>query len=77
MTHGVVGSDTRPNIEIDLKHIYCDEFGNKHYNMMLTDTSHLSDGNFNLLSLTIMIHGGWTMVGNQEAVAMTKRNKTI
>ena len=55
VTHGVVGSNIRPITEMDLKCTYCDRFGNKLYNVMLMDTRHLLDSNFNLLSLTRMI----------------------
>ena len=58
ITHGVVGGDIKPNTAMDLECTYCDEFGNKLYDMTLTDTSHLPDSNFNLLSLMRMIQGG-------------------
>ncbi len=73
----MVGGDVKPNTEMDLKCTYCDEFGNKPYNMTLTETSHLPDSNFNLLSLTIMIQGGWIMVGDRDVITMAKGSQTM
>ena len=75
--HGVVGGDIKPNTEMDLECTYCNEFGNKLYDMTLTDTSHLLDSNFNLLSLTRTIRGGWEIYGNVDAITMTKGNQTM
>ncbi len=77
MTHGVVGVGIKPNKEMYLECTYCDEFGNKLYNITLADISHLPDSDFNLLSLTRMIRGGWTMVKNQYTIIMTKGDKMM
>ena len=73
----MVGGDIKPNTEMDLDCTYCNEFGKKLYDITLTDTSHLPDSNFNLLSLTQMIRGRWVMHGDVDAITMTKGNQTM
>jgi hypothetical protein len=77
ITHGVVGDEIKTNTEMDLECAYSDEFGNKLYDITLTDTSHLPDSIFNLLSLKRMIQGGWVMHGNVDEITMTKGNQTM
>ncbi len=51
-THGLVGNSVLPKCELDIPCVHFDKDGAQVGEVLITDVSHLSEGNFNIFSVT-------------------------
>jgi hypothetical protein len=51
-TCGIVGNSVRPKCELNIPCVHFDKDGSQVVEVLITDVSHLSEGNFNLFSVT-------------------------
>jgi hypothetical protein len=45
--------------------------------VIITDASHLPEGNFNLFSVTGLQKKGWTLTGNADYIKLQKEKKLL
>ena len=77
VTHGVAGGKNHPCKEMSIPCTYCDEYGNEVFDLTLTETSHLVESHFNLLSLSRMMKHGWSMEGDENSIIMSKGKQRL
>ena len=77
VTHGVAGGEIHPCKEMNITCTYCDEYRDEVFDLTLTETSHLPDSHFNLLSLLRMMKHGWSMEGNENSIVMSKGEQRL
>ncbi len=58
LTHGIVGKSVLPKCELDTPCIHNDKDGTQVREVIISDVSHLPEGNFNLFSLTRLQKNG-------------------
>jgi hypothetical protein len=61
LTNGIVGKSVLPKCELDIPCVHFDKDGNQVGEVIITDMSHLPEGNFNLFSLTRLHKKRWTL----------------
>jgi hypothetical protein len=66
LTHGIVGNSVLPKCELDMPCVHFDKDGAQVGRVIITDVSHLPEGNFNLFSVTRLHKNGWTLTGNTD-----------
>ncbi len=58
LTHGTVGDSVLPKCELDIPYLHFDKDGAQVGEVIITDVSHLPEGNFNLFSVTRLQNKG-------------------
>jgi hypothetical protein len=66
LTHGIVGNSVLPKCELDIPYVHFDKDRAQVGEVIITDVSHLPEGNFNLFSVTRLQKKGWTLTGNAD-----------
>jgi hypothetical protein len=66
LTHGIVGNSVLPKCELDIPCVHFNKDGAQLGEVIITDVSHLPEGNFNLFSVTRLQKRGWTLTGNAD-----------
>ncbi len=61
MIHSIVGNSVLPKCELDIPCVHFDKDGAQVGEVIITDVSNLSEGNFNLFSVTRLQKKGWTL----------------
>ncbi len=64
-----------PKCELDIPHVHFDKDGAQVGEVIITDVSHLPEGNFNLFSVTRLQKKGWTLTGNADYIKLQKGDK--
>ncbi len=71
-THGIVGDSVLPKCELDIPCLHFDKDGTQVGEVIITDVSHLPEGNFNLFSVTRLQKKGWALTGNADYIKLEK-----
>ncbi len=77
LTHGIVGKSVLPKCELDIPYIHYDKDGTQVKEVIITDVSHLPEGNFKLFSLTRLQKKGWTFSGNADYIMLQKGGNSL
>ncbi len=77
MTHRIVGNLVLPKCELDIPCVHFDKDGAQMGEVIITDVSHLPEGNFNLFSVTRLQKKGWTLTGNGDYIKLEKGKKSL
>jgi hypothetical protein len=77
LTHGIVGESLLPKCELDIPCIHYDKDGAQVGEVIITDVSHLPEGNFNLFSLTRLQKKRWTLSGNSDYIKLQKGGNSL
>jgi hypothetical protein len=65
-----------PKCEVDIPCVHFDKDGAHVGEVMITDVSHLPEGNFNLFSVTRLQKKGWTLTENEiQTTSSYKRGR--
>jgi hypothetical protein len=73
LTHGIVGNLVLPKCELDIPCVHFDKDGAQVGELIITNVSHLPEGNFNLFSVTrLQKKEGWTLTGNADYIKLQK-----
>jgi hypothetical protein len=70
LTPGIVGHSVLPKCKLDIPCVQFDKDGAQVGEMIITDVSHLPEGNFNLFSVTRFQKKGWTLTGNTDYIKL-------
>jgi hypothetical protein len=76
-THGIVGESVLPKCEQDIPCIHYDKNGSLVGKVLITEVSHLPEGNFNLFSLTKLQKNRWTLFGNADYIKLQKGGNSL
>ena len=77
-THGVTGDVVRPDKELYIKCIHCDQYGNTRQKCLtLATVSYMKNCKYNLCSSTKMLKSGWKMIGDKKATTVEKGSMVI
>jgi hypothetical protein len=76
-THGIVGNSVLPKCELDIPCVYFDKDGALVGEVLITDVTHLPEGNFNLFSVTRLQKKGWTLTKNADYIKLQKGGKSL
>ncbi len=76
-TYRVVGNSVLPRCELDIPCVHFDKDGEQVGEVIITDVSHLPEGNFNLFSVTRLQKKGWTLTGNADYIKLQKGGKSL
>ena len=77
LTHGIVGNSVLPKCELDIPCVLVDKDGAQLGEVIITDMSHLPEGNFNLFSVTRLQKMGWMLTGNADYIKLAKGKKSL
>jgi hypothetical protein len=77
LAHGIVGDLVLPKCELDIPCVHFDKDGAQVGEEIITDVSHLPEGNFNLFSVTRLQKKGWTLTGNADHIKLQKGKKSL
>jgi hypothetical protein len=66
-----------PKCELDIPYVHFDKDGAQVGKVLITDVSHLLEGNFNLFSVTRLQKKGWTLTGNEDYIKLQKGGKSL
>ncbi len=72
-----MGKSVLPKCELDIPCIHYDKDGTQVGEVIITDVSHLPEGNFNLISLTRLQKKGWTLLGNSDYIKLQKGGNSL
>lgn len=61
----------------DISGMICDKHGEEKNTAVISDVTLLSNGAFNLFSVTKMIKNGWSITGNEQALVLKKDGKRL
>jgi hypothetical protein len=75
LTHGIVSNSVLLKYELDIPCVHFDKDGAQVGGVIITDVSHLPEGNFNLFSVTRLQKRGWTLTGNADYIKLEKGKK--
>ncbi len=75
LTQGIVGNSVLPKCELDIPCFHFDKDGAQLGEVIITDVSHLPEGNFNLFSVTRLQKKGWILTGNADYIKLKKGEK--
>jgi hypothetical protein len=64
-----------PKCELDIPCVHFDKDGAQVGEVLITDASHLPEGNLNLFSVTRLQKKGWTLTGNADYIKPQKGGK--
>jgi hypothetical protein len=70
LTHGIVGNSVLPKCGLDIPCVHFDKDGAQVGEVIITDVSHLPEGNFNLFSVTRLQKKGWTLTENAAYIKL-------
>ncbi len=70
LAHGIVDSSVLPKCKLDIPCVHFDKDGAQVGEVIITDVSHLPEGNFNLFSVTRFQKKGWTLTGNADYIKL-------
>ncbi len=76
-THGIVGDSVLPKCELDKPCVHFDKDGAQVGEVLITDVSHLPEGNFNLFSVIRLQKKGWTLAENADYIKLQKGEKSL
>jgi hypothetical protein len=76
-THGIVGNPVLPKCGLDISCVHFDKDGVQVGEVIVTDVSHLPEGNFNLFSVTRLQKKGWFFTGNAVYIKLQKGKKSL
>jgi hypothetical protein len=68
----IVGNSVLPKCELDIPCVHFDKDGAQVGEVIITDVSHLPEGNFNLFSVTRLQKKGWTLAENVPYIKLQK-----
>jgi hypothetical protein len=77
LTQGIVGDSVLPKCELDIPCVHFYKDGAHVEEVIITDVSHLPEGNFNLFSVTRLQKKGWTLTGNADYIKLHKGGKKL
>jgi hypothetical protein len=77
LTHGIVCNSELPKCELDIPCVHFDKDGAQVREVIITDVSHLPEGNVNLFSVTRLQKKGWTLTGNADYIKLQKGKKSL
>ncbi len=77
LTHGIVNASVLPKCELDIPCVHFDKDRAQVSKVIITDVSHLPEGNFNLFSVTRLQKKGWTLIGNADYIKLQKGRKSL
>jgi hypothetical protein len=78
LTHGIVGNSVLPKCKLDIPCcVHFNKDGAQVGEVIITDVSHLPEGNFNLFSVTRLQKKGWTLTGNADYIKLQKGKKSL
>jgi hypothetical protein len=77
LTYKFVGNSVLPKCELDIPCVHFDKDGAQLGEVIITDVSHLLEGNFNLFSVTRLQKRGWTLIGNADFIKLEKGKKSL
>jgi hypothetical protein len=66
-----------PKCELGIPCVHSDKDGAQVGRVIFTDVSHLSEGNFNLFSVTRLQKKGWTLTRNADYIKLEKEKKSL
>ena len=72
-----MGNSVLPKCELDIPCVHFDKDGASVGEVIITDVSHLPEGNFNLFSVTRLQKKGWTFTGNADFIKLQKGGKSL
>jgi hypothetical protein len=72
-----VGNSVLPNCELDIPCVHFDKDETQVGEVIITDVSHLPEGNFNFYSVTRLQKMGWTLTGNADYIKLEKGKKSL
>jgi hypothetical protein len=75
--HRIVGNSVLPKCELDIPCVHFDKDGAQVEEVLVTDVSHLPEGNFNLFSVQRLQKKGWTLTGNADYIKLQKGGKSL
>jgi hypothetical protein len=76
-THGIVVNSVLPKFELDIPCVHFEKDGAQVGEVLITEVSHLPEGNFNLFSVTRLQKKGWTPTGNADYIKLQKGGKLL
>jgi hypothetical protein len=76
-THGILGNSVLPKYELDIPCVHFDKDEAQLGEVIITDVSHLPEGNFNLFSVTRLQKMGWMLTGNADYIKLAKGKKSL
>ncbi len=77
LTHGIVGNSVLPKCQLAIPCVHSDKDGAQVGEVIITDVSHLPEGNFNLFSVTKLQKKGWALTGNADYIKLQKGMKSL
>jgi hypothetical protein len=77
LTHGIVGNSELPKCKLDIPCVHFDKDGAQLGEAIITDVSHLTEGNFNLFSVMRLQKKGWIPTGNADYIKLAKGKKSL
>jgi hypothetical protein len=77
LTHRIVGNSVLPKCELDILCVHFDKDGAQVGEVIITDVSHLPEGNFNFFSATRLQKKGSTLTGNADYIKLEKGKKSL
>ncbi len=66
-----------PKCELNVPCVHFDKDGAQVRKVIITDVSHLPEGNFNLFSMIRLQKKGWTLTGNADNIKLQKGGKSL
>jgi hypothetical protein len=77
LTHGIVFNSVLPKCDLDIPCVHFDKDGAQLGEVIITDVSHLPEGNFNLFSVARLQKRGWTLTKNADYIKLEKGKKLL
>ncbi len=72
-----MGNSVLSKCELDIPCVHFDKDGAHVGEVIITDVSHLPEGNFNLFSVTKLQEKGWTLTKNVDYIKLQKEGKSL
>jgi hypothetical protein len=77
LTHGIVGNSVLPKCELAIPCVHFNKDGAQVGEVIITNVSHLPEGNFNLFSVTRLQNKRWTLTENTDHIKLQKGKKSL
>ncbi len=77
LIHGIVDNSVLPKCQLDIPCVHFDKDGAQVGELIIADVIHLSEGNFNLFSVTRLQKKGWILTGNADYIKLQKVRKSL
>jgi hypothetical protein len=77
LTHRIVGNSVLPKCQLDIPCVHFDKDGAQVGEVIITDVSHLPEGNLKLFNVTRLQKKGWALIGNADCIKLQKGRKSL